>query len=225
MAQAGWIDSIDEIHSFAVTGDVMHSETWSRQQISASSSGGGGNIGPYGGRIDAPRVSITSRSSDVQRFFIKRETDGREFEVELTDSEFTVRPGHRITALWVGDATSKRCHVMGAYNHQTRIRSAFTNRLAWIIPTPPSSCAFICLGLGIAAGLMLYIFVRAVEGAYDEVSAAVPVSLLLFAFAVAVAPIVIASRRSSRHWRLSQDAGKRVNELLDSAIAEATAAP
>lgn len=114
MAKSDRVNTVkkpSEIYVFTRTGEVRGAQRWSDTHV--SSSGGGGWVGPQGGRVDAAQV----HSNVVQRgkFFLC-EDNGTEHEIH---SLFGVRDGQRVIAAWGGDQASRRGYLMGLHNMAT----------------------------------------------------------------------------------------------------------
>lgn len=114
MARARVIKTIDELDAWVVHGEAAGSAVWTSTHV--SSSGGGGYVGPYGGNVSAPTVS--SRSTTHKRFFI-RAAAGKETEIELSDSSFGVRDGHRVSAVYAKHKDDNSGWLVYLHNHDT----------------------------------------------------------------------------------------------------------
>ncbi len=114
MAKALIIEHRDQIHCWAIAGEVLGSAIWSSTQV--HSSGGGGYVGQYGGHVSAPTIS--SSTTTHKRFFVRTE-NGKEHEISLSDSSFSVRDGHRVTAVYAQHRDDESGWLVYLFNHDT----------------------------------------------------------------------------------------------------------
>lgn len=96
----------------AYTGAVMSSSKWSETHV--SSSGGGGYLHNGTGHVSAPTVSSTV--SAKHEFWFKTE-EGREIPVQLTDADFPLAPGQRITMVSATATGADGQHWIFVENH------------------------------------------------------------------------------------------------------------
>ena len=118
------VKSPADIEIYARSGIVHGSKTWASTQV--HSSGGGGHIGPYGGHVQAARVSSSNTTHNA--FFLVEE-GGQEVEIALSDVQFGVRDGHHVTAIYAGHQKDDSCWLTCLHNHNTEksatIQSAY----------------------------------------------------------------------------------------------------
>jgi hypothetical protein len=159
----------DDYEFWHVTGVALGAQTWSSTHVS------GGQVTSNGGVISSTPVS--SHSVTHNRFFLRLQ-DGREQEVELTDS-FGVRDGHMITIIY-GKLKGKQNQSgsrMYCYNHGTGrehvwraarkasgLASSFDGLIAFIVCCLISWIAyyfveFWCFLVGPLSGIALYVMV------------------------------------------------------------------
>lgn len=106
--------------------------------VHGSSTGGGGHIGPTGGHVEAPKVSISSSTSERMHLFVQ-EDDGTEFDIQLTDPAVGVREGHRVSLLYAHGRTADPWMIGALVNHTTKTPKVYTGRLKGMVsvPSPP----------------------------------------------------------------------------------------
>ncbi|WP_337827191.1 hypothetical protein [Pseudonocardia sp. TMWB2A] len=110
MAKALIIEHRDQIHCWTISGEVLGSAIWSSTQV--HSSGGGG----YGGHVSAP--TIWSSTTTHKRFFVHTD-NGQEHEINLDDSSFGVRDGHRVTVVYAQHRDNESGWLVYLVNHDT----------------------------------------------------------------------------------------------------------
>lgn len=103
-----------DIKMFARSGIVHGSKTWTSQEI--YSSGGGGHIGPHGGRIHENKISSTTTT---HKAFFLVDDKGKETEIELSDSSFGFRDGHYVTVVYSGHKNDDFKWLSHLHNHNT----------------------------------------------------------------------------------------------------------
>lgn len=110
------IASMDELDIFTRTGTVVGNQIWSETHVQGGSKGGGGYVGPSGGHVAAPEVSISSSTSEKLNIFVRKD-DGSEFDVRLTNAGIAVREGHRVSFIYAANKNSDANRVMAVINH------------------------------------------------------------------------------------------------------------
>lgn len=218
MAKSDRVNTVkrpSEIHVFTITGEVKGAQRWSDTHV--SSSGGGGWVGPHGGRVESAQV----RSNVVQRgkFFLC-ENNGTEHEIH---SLFGVRDGQRVIAAWGGDVHSKRGHLMGLHNLATGERSIM-DREVRRLNASFGGCALAIVAL-VAAALGALLFGSGLldlfSGSSDGLlNAHGGLYFLLGGAAMGVAPLVYFLVRSNRRsdW-IAAEVKRSLNVALDAAVA------
>lgn len=124
MPRAQIAKQVEDIHTWGISGEALGAAIWSTTQV--HSSGGGGYVGPYGGHVSAPTVS--SSSTTHKRFFIRGD-NGKESEIELANSSFGVRDGHRVTAVYAQHRESPSGWLVYLHNHDTNQSVRHTSSL------------------------------------------------------------------------------------------------
>ena len=105
-------------------------------QTHVYSEGGGGRVGPTGGRIKAPQVkSYTTTRHDL----FLRLADGREVAVSFPIDSLSVREGHALTLVSVFRAGAG--YYARLFNHDTRLLYNVLARHEWraLVVGPPAT--------------------------------------------------------------------------------------
>lgn len=97
-----------------VKGTVIGAQKISETKI--YSSGGGGYVGQYGGRVQAPKIHSTS-STNMDFFLLKE--DGIEVNVKLRDRDIPLREGQQVTMLMAKKSRNDSAYWVGLFNHNT----------------------------------------------------------------------------------------------------------
>ena len=106
------------------TATIAGASNWSETRVRGSSSGGGGYIGPYGGTISAPSVSISSTVTSKHQFFLVSD-DGQEIPVTLSNASLATRDGQVADAISVhGEGVS---NIVVIYVRQLRDQFVFAD--------------------------------------------------------------------------------------------------
>lgn len=218
MAKSDRVNTVkkpSEIYVFTHTGVVRGAQRWSDTHV--SSSGGGGWVGPHGGRVAAAQV----HSNVVQRgkFFLC-EDNGTEHEIH---SLFGVRDGQRVIAAWGGDVHSKRGYLMGLHNLATGER-LIMDRAVRRLNAGLGGCALaivalIAAGLGamLIGSLLLDLSSGSTDGLFEAEGG---LFFLLGGAAIGSAPLVYFLMRSNVRATWIANAVKRaLNAAIDRAIA------
>lgn len=218
MAKSDRVNTVkkpSEIHVFTKTGEVRGAQRWSDTHV--SSSGGGGWVGPQGGRVAAAQV----HSNVVQRgkFFLCQD-NGTEQEIH---SLFGVRDGQRVIAAWGGDVHSKRGHLMALHNLATGERLIMDREVrrlnAGFGGCALAIAALIAAGLGamLIGSLLLDLSSRSTDGLFEAEGG---LFFLLGGAAIGSAPLVYFLMRGNVRSSWIANAVKRaLNAAIDRAIA------
>lgn len=103
----------DKIIEFRhISGEVLDTQKYSETHV--ASSGGGGYIGPNGGKINATQVHSTSVT--MHDFWI-RDAAGREISIQLAGSNVALRPGQFISMLIADEKKSGNSAYASLINH------------------------------------------------------------------------------------------------------------
>ena len=137
------ISSLDDLKIVTRTGNVLENQTLSRTHVHGHSSAESQYIGPYGGHIESPKISISSSTSEKVNLFIRGD-DGREFEVGFINPGLAVREGNRISILYCGrksesvdEIISNDYWISAIVNHSTGKSRIFEQRVRSLSrPTP-----------------------------------------------------------------------------------------
>ena len=157
------IGHIDELQIVTRSGTVVGNQTWSQTHVQGQSSGGSQYIGPQGGHVEAPKVSISSTTSERVRLFV-REDAGQEFDVDFVNPGVGVREGNRVSILYLGNKSENPVEIVsndyriGALvNHSTGKSNVYANRIRGIAAAPVSAVSQILGGTLMLAALPLFI--------------------------------------------------------------------
>ena len=125
---AATINEISDLHTYVRSGTVVACRSWSETQVRTSSTGGGGHVGPHGGHVAAPTVSVTSTASEKLHLFIQQD-DGAEFDIQLTNPGIGLREGHRVSLLYAHGRDASHWMIGALVNHTTRSSKTYHGRL------------------------------------------------------------------------------------------------
>lgn len=139
------ISSIDDLQILERSGNVLANKTQSRTHIHGHSKDENQYIGPHGGQIEAPKISISSTTSEKVNLFIDGD-DGFEFEVGFVNPGIAVREGNRVSILYCGSKsesanqiTSNDYWISAIINHSTRKSRVFEPRVRQLTKPTPSA--------------------------------------------------------------------------------------
>jgi len=159
------ISSIDDLKIITRTGIVLENQTMSQTHVHGHSDDKRQYIGPQGGHIESPKVSISSTTSEKSHLFI-RQDDGREFEVSFVNAGVAAREGNRVSIVYCGkkaesveEITSNDHWISAFINHSTgksRVYEPRVRQLAKPTPTAPWIIRMIAPAL-IVASLPLFV--------------------------------------------------------------------
>jgi hypothetical protein len=130
------ISQIADLQTYTRTGTVVSCRMGLETHVHGSSTGGGGHIGPTGGHIEAPTVSVSSTTSERMHLFVQEE-DGTEFDIQLTNPGVGVREGHRVSLLYAHGRTPDPWMIGALVNHTTKTSKVYTGRLKGLVSVPP----------------------------------------------------------------------------------------
>ena len=131
---AGKIVSIEDLTSVTRTGVVVKVREWSETHVSGGSAKQTTHIGPEGGTVTTPGVSVTSRVHDRLHVFV-REDGGREFDQTFINPGVGLREGHRISILYVPDEHGE---PLALINHDTDKSRIYEGRVSRLLSPPPA---------------------------------------------------------------------------------------
>jgi|SRR5215217_2971250 len=132
------ISQVADLKTYTRTGTVVSCRMGLDHHFHGSSTGGGGHIGPTGGHIEAPQVSISSSTSERMHLFVQQD-DGTEFDIQLTNPGVGVRDGHRVSLLYAHGRTPDPWMIGALVNHTTKTSKVYTGRLKGMVSVPPSA--------------------------------------------------------------------------------------
>lgn len=166
MADAGRIETIDQLCLFTKVGTIAGSQNWSETTFrSTTTSNGGGNFSP------ASTSTTTSSSTAEQLRLFVRSDNGDEFEAKFSEPGFGVREGHRVSIVYAGSQAEQSGYAMALANHSTSQSKVFAERSRLIVD-----------GVGQVRGCLLLIspifiliFLASFLGALALIPAAIPV--------------------------------------------------
>lgn len=144
MADVSLITDVADINIFSKTGSVLDVQLTSETEIHSSSSGGGGWVGPGGGNVSAPTVSIRGTSHERAHIFL-RQDNGREMEIDIRDSGIGIRTGHRLSAIYAGPKSGDTGHLAALLNHDTGKWMIYDYRMEWLVKRAGPGMAFLLL--------------------------------------------------------------------------------
>lgn len=116
------------------SGVVVSCQIWSETHVSGGSASRTSYIGPAGGHVTSPDVSITSTTAEKLQVFI-REDDGREFDQRFVNPGVGLREGHRVSIVYVPDENGQ---PLALVNHTTGKSRIYDNRVGALLGRPPS---------------------------------------------------------------------------------------
>ncbi|GGD90409.1 hypothetical protein GCM10011515_07510 [Tsuneonella deserti] len=141
--------SPSDFNIYARSGIAQGSKTWSSTQV--HSSGGGGYVGPQGGDVQAAKV--TSSNTTHHAFFLV-EDGGKEIEISLAGVPFSVRDGHRVTAVYAGHQQDEWQWLTHLHNHHTEQSAKVPTAYRKIIGNPNVWIFFGAMALAVTLGIL-----------------------------------------------------------------------
>lgn len=133
MAKQHTIRDIDDLEFRTRSGEVVGSQNWSETKLHGTSSGGSGYVGPQGGHVAAPSVSVYSTTKEQLRLFIRGE-DGKEFDIQMHNLPFGVREGHRVAIVYAKNVAGTSWTGVGFANRSTERHVAFDGLVDDFVP-------------------------------------------------------------------------------------------
>lgn len=126
------VRSIGELDTFARTGTVVDQQSRVETTIRTTTTGGSTLLADGVGTRSAPTTSIASSSTEIIRLFL-RDDQGAEFDAEIENPGFGIRPGHVVTILYAGNRRQQKYHAMAVANRTTNQRAVLQNRIEWLL--------------------------------------------------------------------------------------------
>lgn len=103
---------------YAQIGTVVDDRRWSETRVHGKSSGGGGYVGPQGGHVAAPEMSVSSTVTNQMQLFLVGE-DGKEFDLQFHDIPVGIRAGHRVGVIYAENLQTGRVKSVALVNMTT----------------------------------------------------------------------------------------------------------
>lgn len=174
------IESLDELDIFTRTGTVVGNQIWSETHVSGQSKGGGGFVGPGGGHVSAPDVSISSSNTEKLHMFVRKD-DGTEFDVRLTNAGISAREGHRVSLIYAANKNADANRVMAVINHSIDKMVVYDKSVPPIIQPKVGGFLGIITPIFMIAllPLFLYLIYLGLSGAMSGLTFLLSVGLLL----------------------------------------------
>jgi hypothetical protein len=126
------VRSIGELDTFTRTGTVIDQQSRVETTVRTTTTGGSTLLMDGVGTRSAPTTSIASSSIEFIRLFL-RDEQGAEFDVEIENPGFGIRPGHVVTILYAGNRRSQKYHPMAVANRTTNQCAVLHNRIEWLL--------------------------------------------------------------------------------------------
>lgn len=112
------IREVADIDIFTIAGTVLDVQLTSETEVYSSSSGGGGYIGPNGGHVHAPNVSVSSTTHQRAHIFL-RKNNGQETDIDIRNPKIGIRTGNKLSVIYAGPKSAERGYMVALYNHDT----------------------------------------------------------------------------------------------------------
>ena len=103
---------------YSLTGEAKDSRKWTSTEVSGGGGGGGGYVHGGSGYTSTQPVHITSTTTTHDQLFVQG-SDGKEICVETSDANLQVRPGHKVSVVWIIKKGKDRGPYCVVYNHNT----------------------------------------------------------------------------------------------------------
>lgn len=129
------IVEIEDLRTVTRTGTVVRCQVWSDTRVSGGSNASTSWVGPQGGHVSTPQVSITSTTTENQQLFI-RQDDGLEFDQRFINTRVAIRDGARVSIVYVPDQDGEPLAVI---NHNTGKSQIFENRVQKLLGAKPGN--------------------------------------------------------------------------------------
>lgn len=126
---------VEDLPMETLTGTVVSCQIWSETHVHGSSSSQSSFVGPQGGHVSAPAVSISSTTTEKLQLFIRRD-DGKEFSQRFIRAGVGIREGNRVSIVYVPKIGDE---PMALSNHDTGKSRIFENRIQPFVTTTYSS--------------------------------------------------------------------------------------
>lgn len=139
---AGKIVSIDDLQTVTKTGVIVSCREWSETQVHGGSAQKTSHIGPEGGSVTLPGVSISSTTRDRLHIFV-RPDDGPEFDQTFVNPGVGVREGHTVSIVYVPNESGEPVALV---NHDTAKSRIYEGRVQGLLGAPPAPAIIRLLG-------------------------------------------------------------------------------
>lgn len=144
------IRTVGDIHGFYRTGTVRGVGNWSETHMSASSSGGGGQMYNGTGHVSAPTLRVSSSTTEVLRFFLEYGADDED-EMTVKGGGFAAREGQRVSVIRIGSRPNWGYSV-AYHNHNTGSTHCPDRWLEWPLEDAPKKAMLLLAPIG--AGIL-----------------------------------------------------------------------
>ncbi len=132
---AGKILSIDDLQTVTKTGVIMRCREWSETEVHGGSAQKTSHIGPEGGSVTMPGVSISSTVRNRLHIFVRPDS-GPEFDQTFVNPGVGVREGHTVSIVYVPNEGGEPVALV---NHDTGKSRVFESRVLSLLGAPPAS--------------------------------------------------------------------------------------
>lgn len=147
--------SVEDLRTVTRTGTVVSCQIWSETRVQGGSQGGSSYVGPQGGHVSTPAVTISSTTAEKLLLFIQQD-DGTEFDQRFVNPGVGLREGNRVSIVYVPDANGE---PMALINHATGKSRVYENRVNGLLGMPPSNPVLSMIGfLYMLALLPVFVF-------------------------------------------------------------------
>lgn len=117
---------VEDLRTETLTGTVVGCQTWSETRIHGGAASQSSYVGPQGGHVSTPAITVSSTTTEELQLFIRRD-DGREFELRFVDAGVGFREGNRISIVYVPEIGGE---PMALVNHDTGKSRIYENRVS-----------------------------------------------------------------------------------------------
>jgi hypothetical protein len=128
------IITIEDLRTVTKTGVIVRCREWSETEVHGGSAQQTSHIGPEGGSVTMPGVSISSTVRNRLHIFV-RPDDGPEFDQTFVNPGVGVREGHTVSIVYVPDESGEPVALV---NHDTAKSRVFEGRVKGLIAAPPA---------------------------------------------------------------------------------------
>lgn len=211
MADVSPITDVADINIFSKTGLVIDVQLTSETEIHSSSSGGDGWVGPGGGNVSAPTVSIRGTSHERAHIYLRQE-NGREMEIDIRDSGIGIRTGHRLSAIYAGPKSGDTGHLAALLNHDTGKWMVYDTRIEWLLKRMGPGLVFVIL-----AGLPLSgcVVGNWADRALWQIVGSSGLVPILFVLGCVIAAIMVVLKSKARNDRIKKAIKALVCDEID----------